>query len=65
MKSSEDRDWIARLDLILVVVFYILAVLCVVAFFLYREENRTIFIGLGIAALVVRAGSYALRLIKH
>lgn len=65
MKSSEDKDWLARLDLYLIIAFYILATLSVVSFVLYREENRQIFIGLGISALVVRVISYALRLIKR
>lgn len=44
--------------------FYILAVACLVTFLLYREQESWLFIGLGIAALVMRILYYIVRLIK-
>lgn len=58
MGERQDTPQSALIDLILVIVFYVLAVASVVTFFWGRAESPRLFIYLGLGAVAVRIVYY-------
>lgn len=51
-------------EALLTLSFYVLAVCCLISYFVWREEHPRLFIYLGVAAAVVRIAFYAFRFFR-